>query len=318
MRALVTGAGGFIGSHLAERLIADGVEVTGVDCFTHFYPRSIKQRNLRGLLASPSFTFVPADLSIDDPAPLVDGVDVVYHLAAQAGVRPSFGSTFDSYVRHNVVGTQRLLEAVSERPLQAFVYASSSSVYGNPERTPSREDDPRRPRSPYGMTKIATEELAGVYHRCCGVPVVGLRYFTVYGPRQRPDMAFSRFVTAALSGQPLTILGDGHQVRDFTFVDDAVEATVAAARCGEPGAVYNVGGGCPIELGDALRVIAELLPGLTVRHEPTARGDVRATCADATLSRATFGQAPSTPLETGLSAQVDWMTGLTGPALTPV
>lgn len=305
-RALVTGAAGFIGSHLSERLLREGAQVIGVDCFTPFYEGSIKRANLEGLLETQGFEFVDADLSEDPLEELLAGVDVVYHLAAQAGVRTSFGDGFRTYVRHNVLATQRLLDAVADMPLQAFVYASSSSVYGNPERMPSRLDDTPRPRSPYGMTKVATEQLANVYHRIHRVPTVGLRYFTVYGPRQRPDMAFSRFIARTLDGEPLTVLGDGRQIRDFTFVADAVELTIAAAERGRPGSVYNIGGGNPVPLLDAIRALGHHLPGLRIRFEPAAHGDVVATCADPSRTAAELGTVPVTSLSAGLEQQVLW------------
>lgn len=306
-RALVTGAAGFLGSHLCERLLEDDVEVVGIDCFTPFYAPEAKRRNVGDLVGCDGFELFEADLSRDPLDPFLVGVDTVFHLAAQAGVRPSFGAAFESYVRHNVLGSQRLLEKVAARgEVSSFVYASSSSVYGNPDRVPSREDDPRRPRSPYGMTKLATEELAGVYHRTCGLPVVGLRYFTVYGPRQRPDMAFSRFIECALEGRPLTVLGDGRQLRDFTFVADAVDATIAAADLGEPGTVYNIGGGRPVELFDAIEILSDLLGGVDIHHEPAARGDVLATCADAARATADLHSRPRTPLRDGIAQQVAW------------
>ena len=306
MRALVTGAAGFIGSTLCDRLVADGHDVVGVDCFTDYYERSRKEQNLEGLRRSPRFELADLDLSIDPLEDLLAGVHAVFHLAGQPGVRGSFGRGFDAYVRNNVTATQRLLEAASCRDLSAFVYASSSSVYGNALVSPTAETQPRRPESPYGMTKGATEDLAAVYHRACRVPVVGLRFFTVYGPRQRPDMAFTRFIGQALDGQPLAVFGDGHQLRDFTYVDDAVNATLAAAAHGEPGAVYNVGGGRPVELLHALHIIAGHCGGAALEHHPPARGDVRATCADGGLALADLGTRPTVTLREGLRRQIGW------------
>ena len=316
MRALVTGAAGFIGSTLCEQLVAGGHEVTGVDCFTDYYDRWRKAQNIEGLRRASRFQLVGRDLSCDPIEDLVAGVDTVFHLAAQPGVRLSFGHGFAIYVRQNILATQRLLEAASMTELDAFVYASSSSVYGDAAVTPTSESEPRNPVSPYGMTKAATEDLAAVYLRSAGVPVVGLRYFTVYGPRQRPDMAFSRFIDQALDGRPITILGDGRQVRDFTYVDDAVEATLAAARYGRPGAVYNIGGGRPVELRDAISAIAEHCGGAVVEHLDAARGDVHATCADGTRARNELGIAPAVTLGEGLRRQIAWATATHGaPAL---
>jgi nucleoside-diphosphate-sugar epimerase len=307
-RHLVTGCAGFLGSHLSERLVAEGHEVIGVDCFTSYYARATKELNLARLRDEPRFHLLELDLAGDPLDGVLEGVDCTFHLAAQAGVRGSFGERFAGYVRNNVVATQRLLEqAVVARPT-AFVYASSSSVYGDAARCPTTELAERRPVSPYGMTKVSTEELAGVYLRCFGVPVVGLRYFTAYGPRQRPDMAFSTFLSRVLAGQPVPLNGDGRQIRDFTFVDDVVEGTVSAARYGRAGAVYNIGGGAPVRLLDALGLIGELT-GLPVEIEPRPcpLGDARRTGCDGELARTELGFGPSTGLRDGLAAQLEWM-----------
>jgi nucleoside-diphosphate-sugar epimerase len=314
-RSLVTGVAGFLGSHLAERLLANGDEVVGVDCFTDFYPRALKERNLAGLRSAPRFTLVERDLSSEAVDDLLGGVDVVFHLAAQAGVRTSFGDSFREYVRHNVLATQRLLEAAVQSRPRAFVYASSSSVYGNPLHTPTTERAERRPQSPYGMTKVATEELAAVYHRSAGVPAVGLRYFTAYGPRQRPDMAFTRFLAAVLEGRPITLLGDGRQVRDFTYVGDIIDATVLAAERGVPGAIYNVGGGTPVAVRDVVALLEEMLDReVAVEHAAPVRGDVVETCADGSLAREELGFAPRVTLRHGIAAQLDWLGAGAGAA----
>lgn len=305
--ALVTGCAGFLGSKLAERLIDEEIDVVGADCFTDFYPRSLKERNIASLRDSARFELRELDLAEDPLDDLVDRVDDVYHLAAQAGVRGSFGDGFETYLHDNVRGTQRLLEAVVRHPVDSFVYASSSSVYGNAATFPTAETAERAPVSPYGMTKCATEELAGVYNRIHGLPAVGLRYFTAYGPRQRPDMAFSRFIAAGLAEEPIMILGDGLQVRDFTYVDDVIDATRAAARVGRHGAVYNVGGGTPVTLLAAVQVIDELLgKPITIKHCDSAYGDARQTSADTSLARDEFGFSPSVTLEEGLARQVEW------------
>ncbi|MCW3015037.1 MAG: NAD-dependent epimerase/dehydratase [Solirubrobacterales bacterium] len=312
-RALVTGCAGFIGSHLSERLLADGWEVDGVDAITDYYSTAIKRDNLRDLLDHPRFTFHHVDLASVSSNALVsmlDAADTVWHLAGQPGVRASFGQGFDGYVYANVIGTQRLLEAAAGIRLHRFVYASSSSVYGNAVTLPTTEDSPLRPVSPYGMTKVATETLATTYFDLVGIPVVGLRYFTAYGPRQRPDMAFSRFIAAGLNREPLRINGTGEQVRDFTYVDDIVEATIAAGERGCPGGVYNVGGGQPIRLNDAVRTLARVLGiPLTVEHRPAPRGDARMTTADVGRCRRDLGAVPCTPLERGLADQVQWTLG---------
>lgn len=303
---LVTGCAGFLGSHLCESLLARGHDVTGVDCFTDYYPRALKEANLAGLRRAPGFNLVEADIALAPLTPLLAGVDVVFHLAAQAGVRNSFGGGFGAYLHHNVRGTQRLLEAAAVEELAAFVYASSSSVYGDQEVYPAREDAPLRPVSPYGATKVITEQLAGAFWRSQGVPVVGMRYFTVYGPRQRPDMAFSRFLSRAMSGRPLQVLGDGTQVREFTFVDDVVRATVAAAKRGERGSVYNIGGGQPVSVLEAISLLEELLDRpLEVERVDANPGDPRRTEADVTRAARDLGYEPKTPLEDGLAAHLE-------------
>lgn len=307
-RVLVTGVAGFIGSHLAERLVEGGRAVLGVDCFTDYYPRDRKEANLARVMRAPGFEFVEADLAVADIGGLLEGVSGVCHLAAQAGVRASWGSEFDSYVESNVRATQRLLEAAKDADLSRFVYASSSSVYGETEDLPMREDGRVRPISPYGVTKLAAEHLALLYHRSYGVPVVSLRYFTVYGPRQRPDMAFHRFIRAAASGEPVTIFGDGEQTRDFTFVDDIVTATARALDDGPSGEILNVGGGSRVTLNEALAVIeAELGAPIERRHEPRARGDVSDTLADNTRARDRLGFRPEVGLADGLGRQCEWM-----------
>jgi UDP-glucose 4-epimerase len=304
---LVTGAAGFVGSHLSERLVDTGYDVVGVDCFTDFYARSIKEANLARLRDEPSFRFLELDLSTDDLGTLLEDVEIVFHLAAQAGVRGSFGESFETYLRNNLRATQRLLEAATTHTVNAFVYASSSSVYGNAASYPTTEHTPRRPVSPYGMTKGATEELADTYHRCFGIPVVGLRYFTAYGPRQRPDMAFSRFLRRILDDEPLTLLGDGTQVRDFTYIEDIVEGTIAAAWHGRPGTAYNIGGGRSVQLITAIGMI-ERLTDRRARIElaPPQLGDAYRTGCDGRLAKRHLGYVARTSLEQGLAAQLEW------------
>lgn len=306
-RVLVTGCAGFIGSHLVERLVAGGHEVVGVDCFTGFYPRAVKERNLAAVRAEARFELRELDLGHRRVMGLLDGIDVVFHLAGQPGVRPSFGGGFKTYVRNNIHATQRLLEEASRRPVRAFVYASSSSVYGNARRYPTAENSQLAPISPYAMTKSATEEIANVYMRTRGVPVVGLRYFTVYGPRQRPDMAFARFLDAALGGRPLPVLGDGRQLREFTYIDDVVDVTLAAAERGQPGRAYNVGGGTSVALDDVIALLERLLGRALERtYDRAPKGDVRETRADGTLAARELGFAPATALEDGLAAQLEF------------
>ena len=308
MSVLVTGVAGFIGSTLATALTDAGADVVGLDCFTDYYAREIKENNLGPLLAKPRFRFVEEALQTVALGSLLDGVTTVFHLAAQAGVRKSWGDDFRTYTSHNVDATQRLLEAVKTRPLHRFVYASSSSVYGDLAMIPMREDVPLHPVSPYGVTKLAAEHLCHLYHVNHGVPAVSLRYFTVYGPKQRPDMAFNRFIRAALTGQPIALYGDGEQTRDFTFVADAVAATRAAGDRGRPGAVYNIGGGSRVSVNQVLELVGRLTGRtLDIRREATQKGDMRDTFADTTRAREELGFAPSYTLEAGLAAECEWM-----------
>jgi UDP-glucose 4-epimerase len=303
--ALVTGAAGFIGSHLVDRLLRDGVRVTGVDCFTNYYDPRIKRDNLAGALGHGDFTLLEADLGAADLSRLPE-VDVVFHQAAQAGVRASWGAEFADYVHHNVLATQRLLERYKTSKLQRFVYASSSSVYGDAERYPTDETLLPRPFSPYGVTKLAGEHLTLLYGRNFGLSTVALRYFTVYGPRQRPDMAFHKFCRAMLRDEEITVYGDGTQSRDFTFVDDAIEANVRAWT-GTASGVYNVGGGSQVELREAIALIESALGRRArIHREPRPPGDPLRTRADATRLRADFGFAPSTPIAAGLAAEAEW------------
>jgi UDP-glucose 4-epimerase len=308
--ALVTGAAGFIGSHLTDRLLSDGVRVTGVDCFTDYYDPALKRANLAAALAHPRFDLLELDLGAADLIMLPD-VQVVFHQAAQAGVRASWGADFSTYTHHNVLATQRLLERYRGTPLERFVYASSSSVYGDAERYPTDEGMLPRPFSPYGVTKLAGEHLTLLYGRNFGLPVAALRYFTVYGPRQRPDMGFHRFCRAMIAGEPLTVYGDGRQSRDFTYVADAIDANVAAWKKSREQAVYNVGGGSQVELLEAIRILQEAL-GVRAELEfrPLPPGDPLRTRADATRIQADLGLVPSTPIERGLAAEALWARGL--------
>ncbi|HTO91268.1 MAG TPA: NAD-dependent epimerase/dehydratase family protein [Candidatus Sulfotelmatobacter sp.] len=308
--ALVTGAAGFIGSHLCDRLLNEGARVTGVDCFTDYYDPALKRRNLEGARARPGFTLLELDLGRDDLAGLPD-VSVVFHQAAQAGVRASWGAEFATYTHHNVLATQRLLERYRDAKLERFVYASSSSVYGDAERYPTPETLLPRPFSPYGVTKLAGEHLVLLYGRNFGLPVSALRYFTVYGPRQRPDMAFHRFCRAMLRGEPIAVFGDGRQSRDFTFIDDAIEANLRAWKRSAAQGVYNVGGGSQVEVLEAIRILESAL-GLKadLRFEPRPPGDPLRTRADASRIAQELGFTPSTPIETGLAAEADWARAL--------
>ena len=309
MKALVTGAAGFIGSHLTGALLDRGYEVTGLDSFTDYYPRPIKEANLAANAGRSGFRFVEASVQHADLKALLEGKTHVFHLAAQAGVRKSWGRDFRTYTENNVDATQKLLEECVGRPLHRVVYASSSSLYGDNASIPMKENALPQPVSPYGVTKLAAEQLCYLYFVNHKVPATSVRYFTVYGPRQRPDMAFNKFIKAALSGQPITLYGDGEQTRDFTFVSDAVAATVAAGEKGVPGRAYNVGGGSRVSVNHVLEIISRLAgKPLDVRREAVQKGDMRDTFADTTLARADLGFAPAVSLEEGLEAEFRWLS----------
>lgn len=308
MRAVLTGSAGFLGSHLAERLLADGWRVTGVDAFTDYYDPAEKEANVAALAADPRFDLVRADLATAPLGGLLADRPAVVHLAGQPGVRVSFGEGFERCVRDNVLATQRVLEAALAAGCPRVVYASSSSVYGELSgRRPCTEDDATRPRSPYGVSKRTCEHLADVY-RGIGLDVVGLRYFTVYGPRQRPDMAMRRLCEAALGGPAFELYGDGTQSRDFTHVDDAVDATVRALAAPEPGPVLNVGGGEEATMLDVVAVLGRLAGGpVPVVAGAAQRGDVHRTGADTTRARRRLGWAPRVGLVDGLASELDWV-----------
>ncbi len=315
MNALITGAAGFVGSHLAERLLDRGARVTGIDCFTDYYARSLKEANLSSVAGRTGFALVESAIQDADLSALLDGVTHVFHLAAQAGVRRSWGHDFRVYTVNNVEATQALLEAAVGRPIEKLVYASSSSVYGDDTPIPMREDALPRPLSPYGVTKLAAEHLCDLYSTNHGVRATSVRYFTVYGPRQRPDMGFNRFLRAALQDAPITVYGDGEQTRDFTYVDDAVTATILAAERGVPGRAYNIGGGSRVSINDVLRLIEQLSGRrLDIRREAPQKGDMRDTYADTSRARADLGFAPSTSLADGLAAEYRWLASSPVPA----
>ncbi len=312
MKALVTGCAGFIGSHLSDSLLADGHEVIGVDCFNDNYGRSEKRANLTHALEWDEFDFIPLDLARGDLTDLVAECDVIFHLAAEPGVRSSWGQRFENYQRNNIAATQLLLEAVKETSEKRFVYASSSSIYGQAETLPTSEDTTPRPFSPYGVTKLAAEHLCDTYYGNFGVQTVSLRFFTVYGPRQRPDMAFNIFCRAALEGRPLTLFGDGGQTRDFTFVADIVDALRAAATTPDSaGRVYNIGGGSRVSVNEAIGLLGEFAgKPLEVERHDVVRGDVRDTGADTTRARAEIGFAPKVAFADGLRAEFEFFAAL--------
>jgi UDP-glucuronate 4-epimerase len=310
-RALVTGCAGFIGSHLTESLLEDGHGVVGIDCFNSNYGRPQKLRNLDRAKQWDDFEFLPLDLAQGELHDLLGECDLTFHLAAEPGVRPSWGSRFEAYLRNNVLATQHMLDAAKSHPEKRFVYASSSSIYGQAERLPTPEDTTPAPMSPYGVTKLGGEHLCGLYRANHGVATVCLRYFTVYGPRQRPDMAIHRFCRAAIDGESIVVFGDGEQTRDFTFVGDVIEATRAAATVSDAvGSTYNIGGGAQMSVNRVVSGIGDLA-GRTPEADyvEPARGDVRDTGADTTLARRDLNFDPGTPFAEGLREEFEWILG---------
>jgi UDP-glucose 4-epimerase len=309
VKFVVTGACGFIGSHLCDRLIEAGHEVIGIDGFVPFYPREAKEQNIAKAKASGRFTLHETLIERAEDLPsLLEGATAIYHLAAQAGVRASWGDDFAGYVDHNVLGTQKLLEAAVTAGTSRVIYASSSSVYGDVKELPLRESMALSPVSPYGVTKLAAEHLVHLYGKASGLSVTSLRFFTVYGPRQRPDMAFHRFLKAVRDSQPITLYGDGEQTRDFTFISDLVDVLQASLVQGRPGLVYNVGGGQRISVLKVLETIASVT-GREVRidRQEGQKGDMRDTLADTTLAARDLGFVPKTPIATGLKAEWEWI-----------
>jgi nucleoside-diphosphate-sugar epimerase len=310
MRAVITGGAGFIGSHLSEACIGRGWSVTAIDAFTDYYPEALKRSNIEALVGRDGFRLIEADLAVDRLEPLLEGADIVFHLAAQPGVRASWGTTFDAYTNSNVVALQRLLETLKDASgLRKFVFASSSSVYGNAEQLPTPESASLAPVSPYGATKVLGEHLCALYRRSYDMPVVTLRYFSVYGPRQRPDMAFSRLIDSALRGTEVALYGDGSQTRDFTYVADVVAATVAAAELAPAGAVYNVGGGSRMPLAEAIELITDEVgrrPSLCLASRQ--RGDARDTAADTARIARELEFVPTWDVARGLAEQIAWQS----------
>lgn len=318
MRYLVTGVAGFVGSSIADRLLAEGQEVVGIDCFVPYYPRAIKEKNIESLKDSKNFTFFEFDIANlgsdkDTNLPFrreeFAEFDVIFHQAAQAGVRASWGSYFSSYSANNIMASQIILEALRVAKANTrVVYASSSSVYGNAEKFPTAETVLPAPVSPYGVTKLAAEHLMRLYSDQFGIHTTSLRYFTVYGPRQRPDMAFHRFCYAALTGNQINIFGDGEQSRDFTYISDIVEANILAAAKGTLGSVYNLGGGEITTVNSALKTLRNLIDKpLNVNYMAKEAGDARHTSADCTLAKRELGFNPIVSVEKGLKLELEWV-----------
>jgi len=308
-KALVTGVAGFIGSHLAERLVREEFEVVGVDSFEDYYPRWIKKKNIESLLKCKNFTFFEKNILSEDffNLPQLKSVDYIFHQAAQAGVRKSWGKDFEVYTKNNILATQKLLEFAKEKGVRKFIYASSSSVYGGVKSLPFKENSPAKPFSPYGVSKLAGENLCYLYFKNFGVPTVSLRYFTVYGPRQRPDMAFHKFIKGIIFDEEIEIYGDGSQTRDFTYVDDVVEANILSLDS-PPGEVFNIGGGERINLIDALRLIEKLLDKKAkVKKKDSQKGDLQDTLADIKKAKKILNYRPKVKIEGGLEKEILWI-----------
>lgn len=309
MKCIVTGVAGFIGSHLAEYLLDKGIEVVGIDCFVDYYPREVKERNLKASLTNSRFKFIESDLNSLDLKGVLEGATYVFHQAAQAGVRASWGNSFDGYTHHNILATQRLLEAAKgNTSIKKIVYASSSSIYGDAEAFPTSEGMRPQPISPYGVTKLAAEHLMSLYAKEFAVPTVSLRYFTVFGPRQRPDMAFHRFIRAALTDQEIALYGTGEQIRDFTFISDIVDANFRAAELAPSGAIYNLGGGTSASVNDVFKIIESKLGRLKIKRHDRQKGDAFRTCADTNRARSEIGFNPKVGLEEGIKREISWLS----------
>lgn len=309
MKALVTGAAGFIGSHLSERLLKEGLAVVGVDCFTDYYPVKIKEKNISSALKHKNFRLINKNLLEIDLNNVLDGIDLIFHHAAQPGVRANWGKTFEEYVENNIYATQRLLEALRAKKIIKMIYASSSSVYGDAEKLPTSEKVVPKPVSPYGVTKLAAENLCYVYFKNYDIPVVSLRYFSVYGPRQRPDMGFNRFIRSIINKEEMQIYGSGTQTRDFTYVNDVIDADIRAldGKC-KPGETYNVGGGSRISVNDAVRIIEDISgKKAKIKYLEAQKGETAHTSADISKAKSHFGYSPRFDIKTGLKREYEWI-----------
>jgi len=309
-KALVTGCAGFIGSHLTDKLLDNGYYVIGIDCFTDYYPRKIKEANLEKALENANFKLIIKDILDIDEFPKVD---YVFHEAAQAGVRTSWGKTFEIYARNNILATQKLLEFYKDSDIKKFVYASSSSVYGDVSNLPMKEESLLNPLSPYGVTKLAAENLCYLYYKNYNFPIVSLRYFTVYGPRQRPDMAFNKFVRNLINGKEIMIYGNGEQTRDFTYIDDVVRATILAAENDGVGEVLNIGGGSRISINKVISILEEITgKEAKIKYIEKQRGDVMHTYADVNKAKRLLGWNAKVNIKDGLKKYVEWVINRDG------
>jgi len=305
MRCLVTGCAGFIGSHLTERLLRKRCKVIGIDCFTDYYPRPAKEKNIQAALNNENFAFIEKDIVQMNKFP---EVDYVFHQAAQAGVRASWGRSFEIYTRNNILATQKMLEYYKDIDIKKFVFASSSSVYGDADELPIREETPKKPISPYGATKLAAENLCNLYYINYGVPTVSLRYFTVYGPRQRPDMAINKFVHAVLNDKKIEIYGDGTQTRDFTYISDIIQANLLAAESKVKGEVFNIGGGSRISVNNLIEVIESIVgKKAEIKYSRRQKGDAQRIYADISKAKKMLGYKPEVYIDMGIRKYVNYL-----------
>lgn len=308
MRYLVTGVAGFIGSSLAEELIKEENEVIGIDCFTDYYSKEIKEKNLEGLMGNPSFKFIEGNLLNINLEEIIKNIDYIFHEAAQPGVRTSWGENFKVYVDNNILATQKILEVLKNKKIKKFIFASSSSIYGDAEEFPIKESTLPKPVSPYGVTKLAAENLCYLYWKNYGIPIVSLRYFTVYGPRQRPDMAFHKFIKAILKDEKIVIYGEGEQTRDFTFIDDIVNASILAMKSNVVGEVFNIGGGTRITVKKVIEILQRIISKKAkIRFIEEQKGDVRHTFADISKVSKILSYYPEVKIEEGLKREVEWI-----------
>ena len=306
---VVTGVAGFIGSTLAEKLLEQNHDVLGIDSITDYYSNRIKEKNVEICLQKSNFTFLQQDLSEIDLKEIFENVQYVFHLAGQPGVRKSWGKDFKIYNKNNIIVTQKILESLKDHnTLKKFVLASSSSVYGNQSGILNEEKSLTRPVSPYGVTKLAAENLTNLYYENFKIPTVSLRYFTVYGPKQRPDMAFTKFLYSIINDKKISIYGNGEQTRDFTYVDDIVSATINAATCNPVGKIFNIGGGSVTSITQIIEIMKTLSSkDLKIEFTNEQKGDVKHTNADITKSKKLLDYIPKTDIKTGLQKQFDFI-----------
>lgn len=311
MKAIVTGCAGFIGSQLSEKLIEKGFEVIGIDSFENYYSLEIKQKNIEKLVKTDNFKLIKSNILDIDLNKIIEHNDFIFHLAAQAGVRASWENNFEIYTKNNILATQRLLESCKSKKIKKLVYASSSSIYGDVDTFPISENIKPNPISPYGVSKLAGEYLCHLYYKNFNVPTISLRYFTVYGERQRPDMAFHKFIKNILENKEIVIFGDGRQTRDFTYVGDIISGTISSAESDVCDEIFNLGGGSRILLKDAINILKNVVDtDINIVYKDNEKGDVGHTYADITKSKKLLGYDPKTKLEEGLEREVEWIKNL--------